>query len=166
MAGMKAIRAQTARRVRLLPLPQVSRASALRAFRARSKGFGSSSPRVNGRLVRSLLEACWFRLVLDLAEGAGRFARCADPKCNRLYLARYPDDRYCSVLCRKRATTDRVAIREVKRWLKEKRKAGELTGAQWKAAREQAQKLYAGGEKNLDRLKENIEAFLAGLLRQ
>jgi hypothetical protein len=129
--------------------------------------LGGCTPRPifqNGRWLlgyqfRSLLEACYFRLLLDLTEGASGFRRCGNPKCNRFFLARYEKDTYCCKLCRKQATVDRTAIREVKRWLKEKRKAGEITKEEWQVAGKRADELYKK-LKDIETLKEAVEASI------
>lgn len=111
---------------------------------------------------RSLLEACYFRLLLDLTEGAYGFRRCKNPKCNRLFLATHQGDTYCCIRCRKRATANQVGIREVKRWLRGKWEKGEIAKEQWKAARKEAERLYQGedGIKDAEALKEAVKVFL------
>lgn len=116
---------------------------------------------VFGWRFRSLLEACYFRLFLDMTEGAYGFRRCGNPKCNRLFFAKTGDDTYCCIRCRKQATVDRVAIRQVHRWLRQELKEGKITREQWKAAREEAEKLYyEGAVKDIETLKSLVGSCL------
>jgi hypothetical protein len=109
---------------------------------------------------RSLLEACYFRSVLNLTEGAYGYKHCKREKCNKPFLAQNENDFYCSQRCRKADTVANTAIRVIKGEIKEQLKKGEINKNQWKTTVIEAEKLYKGGIKDLDTLREAVNKIL------
>ena len=123
---------------------------------------------VLGCQFRSLLDACYFRLLLDMTEGAGEIRRCADRKCNRFFLAPRPvggarqgtdDDgpvqKYCCEQHRKRAFAASSADRQVKTRLRKIHEDGFIDRAELDAARAEVDRLYDKG--NPDGMKDEVD---------
>ena len=119
-----------------------------------------------GWQTRSLLDACRFSLILTLTQqGHAGLKRCG--RCDKPFLAATEHDVYCSITCRKRGTVAKIASRQVKGWLREKFKAGEINKKAWGLARAETDKLYDAGNpaglKDQDQLQVKIEAYLKEL---
>lgn len=87
-----------------------------------------------GWSIRSLLEACYLRVTLDLTEGKGKYRRCKNNKCRRIFLARNDIHFYCSTRCRKNHTSDNIPPKVLKRELWEMKRSGLITYKQRKKA--------------------------------
>lgn len=119
-----------------------------------------------GWSVRSLLEACYLRITLDLTEGKGKYRRCNYKKCNRIFLA-HNIQYYCSVRCRKNHTSDNIPPKVLKNELREKRKAGLITVEQRKAAYDFIDRTWKNRNRSvplsLEQLRADTEKFLSNL---
>jgi hypothetical protein len=127
----------------------------------------------NGRWIfawnfRSLLDACYFCLYLNLTEqGSAGYKRCKDEKCKRPFKATTERDEYCCIRCRKKHTVAKVANRQVKDWLRKKLKAEEINKKAWGLAHAETDRLYDVGNpdglKDKGQLQAKVEAFLQGI---
>lgn len=107
---------------------------------------------------KSLLEYCYIRAVSDYTEGS--FRHCKRPQCNRIFIARYESDVYCSGQCRRSDTVANTAIRVLKKELREKLNSGEITKLQWRKAVEEAERLYKEGIKDKDTLSKAVHGLI------
>ncbi len=98
--------------------------------------------------VRSLLEACYLRVTLDLAGGKGEYRQCKNNKCKQIFLS-HGSSPYCSTVCRKNHTSGNIPPKVLKRELMEKRKTRLITVRQRQAAYAIIDKTWEGRDKDI-----------------
>ena len=114
--------------------------------------------------IRSLLDALYFRLMLDLAEkGSPGLRHCKRIGCGRLFLPRYVDDVYCSAACRKSNTIANQPNRVLARELMELEKAGKITGDERRRGRAAIARLWGEGKGSSQRSELSLRRALVQL---
>jgi hypothetical protein len=106
--------------------------------------------------ILSLLAACYRRVALDWAGPAAGFRRCRWSKCQRIFLAAYQDDFFCSLACDKAAQSAGRADRTLARELLGLEKAGTITRDQRRQARAEIAARWKAGMRQEAQLREGI----------
>ncbi len=116
-----------------------------------------------GYQFRSLLDVCYFRLVLDMVQSEHKTPRrCSN--CGAFFIASRNQE-YCSERCRKSASVARLADRTVKRKLNELYARGCITRELLDEARAEVNRLYDRGNPNGIKNAEVLDSEIAKFIK-
>lgn len=116
-----------------------------------------------GYQFRSLLEACYFHLVLDMIQSKNRVLRRCN-KCGRYFFAS-ERQLYCSPSCRGSAASARMADRVVKARLRDLYRKGRITKELLDEARAEVDRLYDRGNPNGIKNAEVLDSEIAKFIK-